>query len=155
MVFVKEPFKKGLAKKVTQSEIHPTSLCVTFLVNPFLNEVQPKKKMSLTQNFSVPNFSSTQFLILCISWGSDNITVSNNKNKSKKLFARPRYKVPRIVTPQFCQHGLLIHVCLCVSVRAHIGWVPMCISESAHRLKLQFLIFSTSPDCPTEPSWQS
>ena len=42
-------------------------------------EVAAKKVMSLTQNFAVLIFSTIQFLLLCVSWGSGNITVSNNK----------------------------------------------------------------------------
>lgn len=38
------------------------------------------KVMPLTQNFSIPIFFSTQFPILCIIFGSDNIAVSSNKN---------------------------------------------------------------------------
>lgn len=44
--------------------------------------VQQKK---CTQNFSVSIFSTTQFLLLCIPWGSGNITASYNKNLFKRL----------------------------------------------------------------------
>ena len=45
-----------------------------------------KELTSLISNFSKPIFSSTQFWILCISRAPDIITVSSNKNTSKKAF---------------------------------------------------------------------
>ena len=45
-------------------------------------EVHPNKRCHLLKN-SGPNLSSTQFSLLCSSWGSNNITVSKNKNTSK------------------------------------------------------------------------
>ena len=50
-------------------------------------------------------FSATQFLLLDISFGSDNIAESNNKNTIKHLSVPPRYlyyHIQNIVDPLFC-----------------------------------------------------
>ena len=46
--------------------------------DPGGRECNKEEMMSLTQSFSLP-ISATPFLFLCISGGSNNITVSNNK----------------------------------------------------------------------------
>ena len=91
--------------------------------------------MSLTQNFLVLAFSATQILLLWITWGSDNITMSNHKTTSKRLSVRlisPLYyhittTIPlyylyyhfrRIIISQFHQHYVLIHVFLYANVSA-------------------------------------
>ena len=42
-----------------------------------------RKVVPLTPNFSIPIFFSTQFSILCIPWGPDNIAVNTNKNNQE------------------------------------------------------------------------
>ena len=91
--------------------------------------------MSLTQNFLVLVFSATQILLLWISRGSDNITMSNDKSTSKRLSVRLMsplhyhitttippcylyYHFRRIIISQFHQHCVLTPVFLYANVSA-------------------------------------
>ena len=78
---------------------------------------------SLTQKYSVLFFSATRFLLLYISWTSDDITVSNNKiTPSICMPEIAIYETHRIIIRQFCQHDLLVNVFLCVKVSARTSF---------------------------------
>ena len=78
-----------------------------------------QKLMSLSQMFSMPNFSSTEFSILRISCGSDNVKVISIKTHPRGfLCVCCRYITRSKVT--ICQRGLLVPVYLCVKVNAKI-----------------------------------
>ena len=78
-----------------------------------------QKLMSLSPIFSMPIFSSTEFSILRILCGSDNVKVTSIKAHPRSLlYVCYSY----IATPKatFCQRSLLVPVCLCVKVNAKI-----------------------------------
>ena len=75
-----------------------------------------KNMMSLIQSFSVSILSATQFSLLCISRGSDNIAVSNKKNTSKRLPTNYNFE------EFFNLPTWLVNTC-----------VPMCKTECAYR----------------------
>ena len=73
---------------------------------------------------TAPVFSATQILLFYISWDLDNVTMSNNKNTSKRLSVSLKYRYYQcyeILIGPFCMIGLLVHVCLCEKVRVHLG----------------------------------
>ena len=78
-----------------------------------------QKLMSLSPIFSMPIFSSTEFSILRILCGSDNVKVTSIKAHPRSLlYVCYSY----IATPKatFCQRSLLVPVYLCVKVNAKI-----------------------------------
>ena len=90
-----------------------------------------KKVMSPTKKCSVPFFSSTQVLLLCISGGSG--TVNENRNILEAICASdiailsdPKHYNSTILSTQFVSTPVFMSKC-----------------EYACRLKLQFLNFST------------
>lgn len=124
----------------------PTSSILYGVIQKYLhserkNGMEQKKKIekkteeggnsakTVTQNFSVPIFSTTQCLPLYISRASDSIIVSNKK---KKTYMRQYVCLRQLSLPDVCKYNLdilttslpsgfqLVHLCLCVNVSVHI-----------------------------------
>ena len=75
--------------------------------------------MSLSPSFSFSNFFSTEFLILPISCGSDNVKLNSIKTHLRG-FPYVCYSYITRSKAKFCQRGLLVHVYLCVKVNTKI-----------------------------------
>ena len=73
--------------------------------------------MSLSPIFSIPSFSSTEFLILRISCSSDNVEVTSTKSYRRGFLCVCYGYITRSKVT-FCQRGLLLPVYLCVKVNA-------------------------------------
>ena len=78
-----------------------------------------QKLMSLSPIFSMPIFSSTEFSILRISCGSDNVKVTSIKTHPRGFLCVCYSYITRSKVT-FCQRGLLVSVYLCVKVNAKI-----------------------------------
>ena len=76
--------------------------------------------MSLSPSFSFSNFFSTEFLILPISCGSDNVKLNSIKTHPRG-FPYVCYSYITRSKAKFCQRGLLVHVYLCVKVNTKIA----------------------------------
>ena len=79
-----------------------------------------QKLMSLSPIFSMPIFSSTEFSILRISCGSDNVKVASVKTHLRG-FLCVCYSCITRSKATFCQRGLLLPVYLCVKVNVKIA----------------------------------
>ena len=79
-----------------------------------------QKLMSLSPIFSMPIFSSTEFSILRISCGSDNVKVTSIKTHPRGFLCVCYSYITRSKVT-FCQRGLLVPVYLCVKVNAKIA----------------------------------
>ena len=79
-----------------------------------------QKLMSYSSIFSMPILSSTEFSILRISCGSDNVKVTSIK-KHLRGFLCVCYSYITRSKVTFCQRGLLVHVYLCVAMNAKIA----------------------------------
>ena len=89
-----------------------------------------QKLMSLSPIFSMPIFSSTEFSILHISCGSDNVKVASIKTHLRG-FLCVCYSCITRSKATFCQRGLLLPVYL------------VCKSERENSCKFLFLTFCT------------
>ena len=92
-----------------------------------------QKSMSLSPMFSTPNLSSTEFSILCISCGFDNVNVNGIK-AHRRGFLCVCYSYMTRPKATFCQRGLLVPVYLCVKGNAKIAksscfW-PLTLTQS-------------------------
>ena len=79
-----------------------------------------QKLMSLSPIFSMPIFSSTEFSILRISCGSDNVKVASVKTHLRGFLCVCCSCITRSKAT-FCQRGLLLPVYLCVKVNVKIA----------------------------------
>ena len=79
-----------------------------------------QKLMSLSPIFPMPIFSSTEFSILLISWGSDNVKVTSIK-KNPRGFLCVCYSYITRSKVTFCQRDLLVPVYLYVKVNVKIA----------------------------------
>ena len=79
-----------------------------------------QKLMSLSPIFSMPIFSSTEFSILRISCGSDNVKVTSIKTHPRGFLCACYSYISRSKVT-FCQRGLLVPVYLCVKANAKIA----------------------------------
>ena len=78
-----------------------------------------QKLMSLSPIFSMPIFSSTEFSILRISYGSDKVKVTSIKTHPRGFLCACYSYITRSKLI-FCQRGLLVLVYLCVKVNTKI-----------------------------------
>ena len=78
-----------------------------------------QKLMSLSSSFYMPIFSSTEFSILRISCGSDNVKVTSIKTHPRGFLCVCYSYITRWKA-KFCQRGLLVPVYLCVKVNVKI-----------------------------------
>ena len=78
-----------------------------------------QKLMSLSPIFSMPIFSSTEFLILRISCGSHNVKVTSIKSHLRGFLCVCCSCITRSKAT-FCQSGLLVPVYLCIKVNMKI-----------------------------------
>ena len=76
--------------------------------------------MLLSPIFLFSNFLSTEFLILPISSGSDNVKENSIKTHPRG-FPYVCYSYITRSKAKFCQHGLLVHMYLCVKVNTKIA----------------------------------
>ena len=79
-----------------------------------------QKLMSLSPIFSMPIFSSTEFSILRLSFGSDNVKVTSIKTHPRGLLRVCHGYITRSKVT-FCQRGLLLPMYLCVKENAKIA----------------------------------
>ena len=64
-------------------------------------------------------FSSVSHEVLIIlHWA----TIKKSSNRLSLCVRQLFYQIQTVIIPYFCLHGLLIHVCLCVKVRAHCSF---------------------------------
>ena len=88
--------------------------------NKGVEGVQPVVDVSLSPILSMPIFSSTEFSILRISCGSDNVKVTSIKTHPRGFLCVCYSYITRSKVT-FCQRGLLVPVYLCVKVNAEIA----------------------------------
>ena len=103
-----------------------------------------QKLISLSPIFSMPIFSSTEFSILCISCGSDNVQVTTIKTHPRGFLCICYTYITRWKAT-FCQRGLSVPVYLCVKVNAKIAenscfWP---VFQIKNNMKFHFLHFLT------------
>ena len=93
-----------------------------------------KTAISLTQNIFLPILSTAKFLLLFIALGFDNIIVFNNKITFQEVICTssiatlPSPMNYSFVSLATCHNNTYVSVCKC---------------ERAHRLDLQYLVFSS------------
>ena len=83
-----------------------------------------KKLISFTRNVPYTLFFLQLNFPILYSRGSGIITVSNSKNIQKVICTSEIIILPdlnRIMVSRFYAHGLLIYMCLCVKMSAHVS----------------------------------
>ena len=84
-----------------------------------------KKVITVTQILWVSVFVQLSFfssvsheVLITLHWA----TMKKSSNRLSLCVQQLFHQIQTIIIPYFCLHGLLIHVCLCVKVRAHYSF---------------------------------
>ena len=90
-----------------------------------VGEGAAKKVITVTQILWVSVFVQLSFfssvsheVLIILHWA----TIKKSSNRLSLCVRQLFYQIQTVIIPYFCLHGLLIHVCLCVKVRAHYSF---------------------------------